>query len=104
MTKLECSVANCLHNSDNHCCKHSIIVDGHDAKEKDQTCCGSFDVNQEGAFKNVFKSPENSLEVDCEAVQCVYNKNHHCAADHIGIAGDGAKKSEQTLCATFKMR
>ena len=43
MTKLECNVTNCLHNSDHCCCKQSIMVDGHDAKEKEQTCCGSFD-------------------------------------------------------------
>jgi len=104
MTKLECSVTNCLHNSDHRCCKQAIIVDGHDAKTKDETCCGSFDENKEGAFQNVFKTPENRLEIDCEAVQCIYNENRHCAAEHIGISGDGASRAEQTLCATFKMR
>lgn len=104
MTKLECSVTNCLHNSDHRCCKQAIIVDGHEAREKDGTCCGSFDENREGSFKNVFKTPENRLEIDCEAVQCVYNENRHCAAEHIDIGGDGASKAEQTLCSTFKMR
>ena len=42
MTKLECSVTNCLHNTDNCCCKHAIVVDGCDAKEAYETCCGSF--------------------------------------------------------------
>ena len=69
MTKLECNVTNCLHNADNCCCKQSIMVDGHDAKKKEQTCCGSFDENKGGLFKNVFKTPESSLSVDCEAVQ-----------------------------------
>ncbi|MDD3253850.1 MAG: DUF1540 domain-containing protein [Lachnospiraceae bacterium] len=104
MTKLECSVTNCLHNCDKQCCKQAIIVDGQEAKDKDETCCGSFDENKEGFFKNVFKTPENRLEIDCEAVKCVYNENRHCAAEHIGIAGDGASKAEQTLCSSFKMR
>ena len=28
MTKLDCSVKNCVHNSDNCCCKEAIVVDG----------------------------------------------------------------------------
>ena len=78
------------------------MVDGHDAKEKEQTCCGSFDENKGGLFKNVFKTPESRLEVSCEAVQCIYNETHRCAAEHIGIAGDGASRAEQTLCTTFE--
>ena len=103
MTSLECSVKNCLHNSDNRCCKQTILVDGQNAKTKDDTCCGSFDENKGGAFQNVFKTPENRLEIDCEAVQCIYNQNRHCVAEKIGISGDGANRAEQTLCATFKM-
>ncbi len=72
-------------------------------REKEQTCCGSFDENKGGLFKNVFKTPESSLSVDCEAVQCIYNDNRHCAAAKIGIAGDGASRAEQTLCTTFQM-
>ena len=104
MTRLDCNVRNCLHNSDNCCCKQAIIVDGADAKEKHETCCGSFDENRDGAFHNLFKTPENKLEVDCEALKCVYNEDRHCMAEHIGIAGDGAKEAEHTECASFKAR
>ncbi len=104
MTKLECSVTSCIHNADQRCCKQAIIVDGQTAREKEETCCGSFDENREGSFKNVFKTPESRLEIDCEAVNCIYNEGRHCVADQIGISGDGAKKAEQTLCATFKAR
>ncbi|MGL5435391.1 MAG: DUF1540 domain-containing protein [Lachnospiraceae bacterium] len=102
MTKLECSVKNCLHNSDNCCCKQTIIVDGSGAKDAEETCCGSFDENKDGAFINVFKTPESRLEVDCEALKCVYNDNRHCIADHISISGDGASKAEYTECASFR--
>lgn len=104
MTQLACNVTNCLHNSDNRCCKQTIIVDGHQAKDAHETCCGSFDENKEGFFQNVFKTPENRLEVDCEAHKCVYNEDRHCVAEHIDIAGDGANKAEYTECATFKAR
>ncbi len=104
MTKLECSVASCLHNADNCCCKQAIIVDGSDAKEKYETCCGSFDEQKDGSFKNLFKSPEHRLEIDCEAVNCVYNENRRCSAEQVGITGDGANEAAQTECATFKLR
>lgn len=104
MTRLDCNVTNCLHNSDNCCCKQTIIVDGHDACECGDTCCGSFDENREGFFKNVFQTPESRLEVDCEALNCVYNEDRHCSAEHIGIAGDGASRAEHTECATFQTR
>ena len=104
MTKLDCTVTNCLHNADNCCCKQAIIVDGHGAKEREGTCCGSFDENKEGAFKNIFKTPESRLEVDCEAVNCIYNEGCHCQAEHIDVCGDGASRAEHTQCATFTVR
>lgn len=104
MTRLDCNVTNCLHNADSCCCKQAIVVDGYDAKETHETCCGSFDENKEGSFRNLFKTPENKLEVDCEAAKCVYNEDRHCSADHIGIAGDGASESGQTECSSFKAR
>lgn len=104
MTKLDCTVKSCLHNSENCCCKNAIIVEGSDAKDSQDTCCGSFDENKDGAFHNMFKTPESKLEVDCEAVKCIYNTDHHCSAEHIGIAGDGAKTSEHTECASFQAR
>lgn len=103
MTNLECTVSTCLHYSDNYCCKQTIIVDGTSAVNAQDTCCGSFDENTDGSFKNIFKTPESRLEVDCEAVQCVYNEDRHCSADHIDISGDGAKQSTHTECATFKL-
>ena len=104
MTKLDCNVTSCLHNADNCCCKQAIIVDGQDAKDKQETCCGSFDENRDGAFHNLFKTPETRLEVECDAVKCVYNEDRRCAAERIDIAGDGACECGQTRCATFKAR
>lgn len=104
MTILDCNVTSCLHNADNCCCKQAIIVDGSSAKTPYETCCGSFDENKDGAFHNLFKTPESKLEVDCEAVKCVYNEDRHCVAEHIGIAGDGASEASHTECASFKTR
>ena len=104
MTKLDCNVTSCMHNADNCCCKSEIIVDGSKAKDCCETCCGSFDENKGGAFTNLFKTPEKKLEVGCEAVNCIYNENHRCSADHIGITGDGANEASQTECSSLRAR
>ena len=41
MTKLECSVTNCVHNADRCCCKSSILVDGQEVDcTWNQKCVG----------------------------------------------------------------
>lgn len=104
MTKLDCNVTGCLHNAENCCCKNAIIVEGQSAHEKCETCCGSFDENKGGAFRNMFKTPENKLEVECEAVNCIYNEDRFCKAEHIGIAGGNATETVQTECSSFRAR
>ena len=90
MTKLECSVKNCVHNADNCCCKAAIAVDGNKAVDSEQTCCASFDENKGGRFTNLFKTPETRLDIACDAVKCIYNEEHRCTAERIDISGDGA--------------
>ena len=51
MTRLECTVASCVHNSEKCCCKQGILVEGVNARESCDTCCGSFEENRGGLFK-----------------------------------------------------
>lgn len=104
MTKLDCNVTSCVHNAENCCCKQGIVVEGQTAKDKCDTCCGSFDENTGDSFKNLFKTPETRLEVNCEAVNCIYNEERRCAAEHIGIGGGKANSASQTECTSFKAR
>lgn len=104
MTKLKCSVQNCLHNSEECCCKSAIIVDGSNAEKKDNTCCGSFDEKRGDSFRNSYESPNTSLRVECEATNCVYNKDRLCSADKIDISGIRASNAEATECATFRLQ
>lgn len=104
MTRLDCNVASCLRNVDNRCYKQAIIVDGQDVKDKQETCCGSFGENRDGAFHSLFKTPESRLEVDREVVKCVYNEDHHCTAKHIDIVGDGVTETTHTECVAFKTK
>ena len=43
MTKLDCTVTTCVHNAEKCCCKSGILVEGAQAKNCCDTCCGSFD-------------------------------------------------------------
>lgn len=104
MTNLKCSATNCMHNCDCYCCKGEILVEGSDAKEKDCTCCGSFDLKTEHSARNSFETPDQMLKVGCEAVNCIYNEARICHAPHIDISGPSAREAQSTECATFKMR
>lgn len=104
MTKLDCTVTNCVHNAEKCCCKREIVVEGSEAKAQKDTCCGSFEENKGGLFKNLFKTPEEKLQVDCDAVTCLYNDDHICRAEKIAIAGNGARAIGQTECATFRAK
>ena len=104
MTNLDCNVKSCCHNDneDARCCLSSINVQGHNACQCDETCCGSFFEDKTGAGKNSCKDPNETLDITCEAVNCVYNDNKACNAEHIDISGVFASSSGETVCSTFK--
>lgn len=105
MTHLDCNVTNCMHNKDNGCCKQKIEVEGSSARECCETCCGSYDKKGEGSYSNAMdREPKKSLEVDCEALNCMYNVGGYCDAQHIGIVGAGASSCDQTECGSFRIK
>lgn len=53
MTILDCSVTGCMYNEANCCHKGNIKVEGEDAKESEDTCCGSFAERGDRCAKNV---------------------------------------------------
>lgn len=102
MPILECSVVSCIHNADDCCCKGTILVDGVQAKSTEGTSCASFHERSEDSYRNHFETPDYSLEVDCEAVSCNFNEGRECRAEHIGISGRNARRSEETECSSFE--
>lgn len=102
MTKLKCSVQSCMYNEDSLCCKGDIKVEGKDAKATRETSCSSFKERSHDCGCNTVGHKSKTIDVDCDAVKCVYNENLKCQAKQIGIAGSGhAKESKETECATF---
>lgn len=101
MTKLECSVKNCIYNEEPYCCKGDIMVEGRDAKNTSETSCGSFRERTEQSGSNSVGHKSESIDIDCEAVKCIYNEDCKCSANRIGIVGGHATKSMDTQCASF---
>lgn len=101
MTFLDCAVKGCVYNADNCCCKGDIMVEGHQAKKTEETCCGSFNERGADRMQNVTGRMSKEIEVSCEACNCTFNKDKKCGAEHIGIAGQNACTCGETECASF---
>lgn len=103
MPDLRCTAVTCYYNNDNLCCKSDIMVDGAQAKNADGTSCASF--RERGEYTNQSCGCGcKTVEVDCKACSCVYNKNEKCAAGSVNIAGSNACSSAETRCGTFECR
>ena len=86
MTNLECNVKNCYYNKSSKCCRDGINVEGQDATVIDATYCGDFKEKTEGTTAQACHcsaGPEDTLDVSCEAKNCVFNDNSKCHADKI---------------------
>ncbi len=103
MTKLDCTVQNCLYNKENCCCKDNIQVEGNHARHSHDTCCTSFREGKHYAVNSV-DIPTKDTNVLCQATECTFNSNCHCEAKHIGISGKNACDCRETECATFRCK
>lgn len=106
MPILNCAVKNCYYNKEKKCCLDGIRVEGSTADTVNSTACGSFREQKSETYSNAAchcgMEPETKVTVQCEAVKCMFNSDKRCSADHIGIAGDGAKHYTETECGSFK--
>ena len=106
MAELKCGVQSCTYNQSKLCCKGDIMVGGRHADNCDDTCCESFAERREGheSFTSSLAHPSKVISIDCEAVNCIYNSNYRCRADHVDIRGGKANNSKETNCGTFTER
>lgn len=100
MPSLMCNVTTCQHNRSDLCCKNGIKVGGQDAGASEYTKCESFYEKSE-AFLNSNESPNPSMDVRCEAENCVYNQTGLCGAEIVSIAGGPVSSAAKTECSTF---
>ncbi|WMJ22561.1 DUF1540 domain-containing protein [Paludicola sp. MB14-C6] len=101
MTNCQCNVDSCASNQNGCCCRPSIYVSGAGAQNSTATCCGSY-VPKSNEFSNSvqYSSPNQSLNIGCNATNCTHNRSHKCSANSVCISC-GSSGSE---CATFCSR
>ena len=104
MSQLDCTVDSCLYNKTQCCCKGDIMVGGTHADTEEETCCESFCERRGDSYTSAIEHPSKTISIDCEAMNCTYNSNYKCVADHVDIIGSGANTSGETVCATFEER
>lgn len=105
MTNLRCEAKNCIHNDKPYCCISHICVGGSQAKCDVETCCDDFREKRDNAVNSCCDTKKNpQIDIDCKAVNCVYNENCHCHAEDVNICGSDACVCDETCCGTFKAR
>ena len=102
MTNLGCNVDTCGYNKEHMCGRNNLVVGGCKAENKYDTCCTSF--KELNSCSNACKSANSSLNVNCDAVNCIHNADHKCSADQITISGASASNSTQTICSSFSAK
>ena len=85
MVTLKCDVRTCTYNKENCCCKGDISVGGKSACDCSQTCCDSFKEAKGDQYLSALEHPSKMIDIDCEAVKCIYNSDYKCNADNVKI-------------------
>lgn len=106
MPVLDCNVVSCIYNKIDCCCRGKIKVEGRQANHTEGTSCGSFvEIGEtRDSYTDKIERPDVYLYVDCDASNCIYNKNLKCDADRIGIIGGRASEVESTNCGSFQCK
>ena len=103
MPSLKCDACSCTHNKDYYCCLNGIAVGGRAATKDSSTCCITFRENN-GAITNYSQEPVYTMDIGCEAKNCVYNHSCTCRADDVYISGDHASNCQETQCSSFRCK
>lgn len=106
MSKINCSVSNCSHNSEYICFANVINVGGKSAKKDCDTCCASFldAVIYNDLTNNINEKGHECSAITCNVGTCTYNSNSMCNAESIDVSGENVNIYTQTDCLTFKIK
>lgn len=102
MPTLKCDVKNCSYNECHYCALDYIHVGEKGATNKEATCCESFNEGEYVA-SNCEKEPEEVVQINCSAIQCIHNADHKCAAECVMISATSTAccVCDDTLCDAF---
>ena len=98
MTSLQCTVNSCGNNKEGCCCRPDIKVGGQQAHTSSETCCDSYISKKNSMTSSIgYSQPNASLDIRCDACNCIYNENHQCYASGISVNS----VASGTECSTF---
>ena len=101
MAEIKCTVTNCYFNKRLGCTAPSVSVEGKKALESRSTSCDTF-IEQKPGIRSSVNEPLANSEIECKAVNCLYNESERCEANEIIINGKNAAYPEETCCSTFR--
>lgn len=105
MSKINCNVSNCSHNSSNVCYANRVDIGGGYSEKECSTCCGSFLNNQNyGKLTNNTNSAGQCDCLVCNVPTCAHYDNHQCKLDSIEVTGKNPEIYSETNCASFKKK
>ena len=101
MTALQCNANSCANNNRGFCCRPVIKVKGTSAHVTAETRCGSYSERVDSLSNSTgYESPNQSLDIACDAKNCYFNSSKKCSADSICIDC----RSSGTECSSFRSR
>ncbi len=95
---LKCTVSNCMHHKDAHCCLESIWVSKTAPKDAVNAVCSSFVSGQNSSMSAQERVPKNDLDIKCNARNCKYNIENICSSLNVTIA----LTKNDAECTNFK--
>jgi len=110
MPRLKCGVDSCVFWKSKLCTRSGIQVKGDTALDNDETRCSSYHKKDRESKSDLYNIELGSfgidmnLSVNCEAVNCKYNRNLLCHAQEIKIDGSRAKNTKDTFCSSFELK
>ena len=101
MTSLQCNAESCANNQRGFCCRPNIKVKGPGAHVTAETRCASYAQRVDSLSSSTgYGSPNQALDVACDAKNCFFNSSKQCSADSICID----LRSSGTECSSFRTR
>ncbi len=97
MSNLKCAAEDCRYNNKGDCYAGGIIIDGKNATTTCNTSCISFEPKTRASMENALNATNivGTLNIECRAVKCQYNKSQKCNANLVKI------NSSNESCETF---
>ncbi len=106
MVKISCSVQSCVYNKYHSCINEDILIKGENAKMSKETICSTFKERRikdlKAEFSNLDFPKTLTLNVNCNAKNCIHNNLNRCLKEKIHIDNNYYLGKVRTKCSSFE--